>query len=139
MVSSRFRIGLAAATVVAIVVVVALVVTPDPGPADLDTDPYTGRWLVEGIDPRGVEYAGSLLIARDGNGYTLRWIITGSLRQGTGALQGGELTGDWEQIEGIEPSLAGTFAIAIADAELAATIVIDGVAGTGSETGVPAA
>jgi len=127
-----------AASVIAGVVVVALAVTPNATPTPADDDEYTGRWIIEGTDPRGVEYAGSLVIEAEEDAYSLRWIVTGSLRQGTADEEGDELVGEWVQSEGIETGLTGTARIRVDDDVLTSTVTVDGVPGEGLETGTAA-
>ena len=65
--------------VLVVVAVLALMIAPNPAPADSDGDPFTGRWLVNGVDAQDVEYSGSLIISRATSGYELEWIVTGSV------------------------------------------------------------
>ena len=58
------------------------------------------------MDPIGTEYGGNLTIkpgASPGE-YLLQWIVTGSIQEGGGKLDGNTLRVEWRTVEGIEPS-----------------------------------
>jgi len=54
-----------------------------------------GRYQVDGRNPDGKPYRGTVTIAKDGKRYKLSWTIGGSSYQGTGTIAGNLLTVDW--------------------------------------------
>ena len=86
----RWTVGIVLA-----VVVLAWFTSPNPASQDDDGDPFTGRWLINGEDPFGTEYSGSLSIVAEDSGYRLDWIITGAVLQGTGVPSGDERRATW--------------------------------------------
>ena len=140
---SRPRISrtpiLVAIGVLAFVVLLAFLIAPNPVARDDDGDPFTGRWLVNGNDSEGVEYSGSLTIARSSDVYSLLWIVTGGINRGVGELRSGRLEADWTTVEGVLPGRAGTAVYLVDPAgNLAGVTTVDGVEGTGVEEGFPA-
>ncbi len=121
--------------VVAVVVVLALLIAPNPAPADADGDPYTGRWLINGTDAQDVGYSGSLIIEGTDEGYDLEWIVTGSILTGSAVPTAQGLEGRWETESGIGPQRSGTVSYVVEGETLIGVTTIDGVAGTGSESG----
>jgi hypothetical protein len=91
----RWAIGL-----ILFILILAWFTAPNPVDSGSDIDPFTGRWLVNGTDPFGVEYSGSLSIVGAGGEYALEWIITGALVSGTGGLVGDELQVEWRRSAG---------------------------------------
>ena len=117
----------------------ALFTAPNPStPAD-DGDPWTGRWLINGLSAQDTEYSGSLTILRSGDGYDLQWLVTGDIALGTGRVQNGRLEATWRSTSAIggETTGAATFVLG-ADGALAGERTIDGVSGMGTEEGEPA-
>jgi len=130
--SRRLLIG---AGLVVFAVLLGLFITPTPAELDDDADPFTGRWLINGIDPIGEEYAGTLTITSTGiDQYQLSWIITGSLLDGTGKLEGNELVAEY--VVGANDR-TGTATYEIVDGLLAGALSLDGVEGVGTEEGFP--
>ncbi len=118
-------------------IVLGLFIAPNPADLDDDGDPFTGRWLVNGIDPLGVEYSGALTVSEVGSEYELTWIVTGFVRTGSGELDGERLDVTWEVVEGIGPARTGTGSYVIEDNTLQGTVTIDGTEGFGTEEGFP--
>ena len=56
-----------------------------------------GRYRVTGRNPNGTQYAGTLVMSRQGNRYQLNWRVGSSSFRGTGILQGNILPVDWGQ------------------------------------------
>lgn len=132
-------------TVIAILVVLigvvglAFLISPNPPPPDSDADPFTGRWLINGVDARGVEYSGSLVIAVEDGGYSLQWIVTGSIRSGTGRRDEGTLSAEWMADESIGPAGRGRAVYVLQpEGTLHGTLTEIGVDGVGTEDGSPA-
>jgi hypothetical protein len=63
--------------------------------ADGDTDPPEGEYRVEGRNPEGKDYEGTVTIAEDGDGYRLSWKVGDSAYEGTGSFADNLLTVDW--------------------------------------------
>ncbi|NOX62025.1 MAG: hypothetical protein GXP42_08775 [Chloroflexi bacterium] len=60
-----------------------------------------GTYSVNGFDPLGVEYGGLLTIQpgdKPGE-YKLQWIITGSVQEGVGVIQGNQLIVEWRSVQ----------------------------------------
>jgi len=65
-----------------------------------------GSYSVNSEDPIGAEYGGNLTIKAGGSPteYLLQWIVTGSIQEGSGKLDGNKLRVEWRTVEGIKPS-----------------------------------
>ncbi len=129
---------LVTAGIVAAVVALAFAIAPNPADEPEDGDPFTGRWLVNGVDSLGVEYSGTLTISGSGERYDLQWLVTGGIRRGTGAVRAGRLVAGWVQTEGILEERGGAATYVVDGAGiLRGTTSIDGVDGFGAEEGFP--
>jgi hypothetical protein len=107
---------------------------PDAVPA------LAASYSVNGVDPQGTEYSGNLQV-RPGDAaetYALQWIITGSIQEGFGQLQGNQLLVRWRTTDGIGLGVTGltTYTITI-DGELYGPRTIDGVEKAGEEKAFP--
>ena len=125
----RWAIGL-----LAFVAVFAWYTAPNPEPIVDASDPFVGRWLVNGVDSFGAEYSGSLTIQKDGDPYRLDWIITGSIVSGTGTVTDGVLSAEWESNADGRQAV-GTAEYSVDADMLVGTVRADGVEGAGTETG----
>ncbi len=129
----RWAIG-----IILFVVVFAWFTAPNPMDTGSASDPFVGRWLVNGVDPFGVEYSGSLSITSSGEQYALEWIVTGALVSGTAERAGDELYAEWRRAAG-DTVIAGTAEYRIDDAgTLLGTIRVPGTSENGRESGEPA-
>jgi hypothetical protein len=129
----RWAIGL-----ILFILILAWFTAPNPVDSGSDIDPFTGRWLVNGTDPFGVEYSGSLSIVGAGGEYALEWIITGALVSGTGGLVGDELQVEWRRSAG-NTVITGTAEYRLDDAgNLVGTVYVPAAAESGREMGEPA-
>lgn len=54
-----------------------------------------GRYKVNGANPDGSRYSGSVTISQAGQGYRVDWVVGQSTYQGIGVLEGNVLTVDW--------------------------------------------
>jgi hypothetical protein len=76
----------------------------------------TGSYRVQGTNPNGSAYQGTLTIERSGSLYLLRWRIGQDIFQGQGTLNGSTLTVDWGQPDPViyqvqhDGTLEGTWA-----------------------------
>lgn len=130
---------MAAAGIGALIVALAFFTAPNQVPADDDGDPWTGRWLINGVSAQDTEYSGSLTIVDSGIAYELQWLVTGDIAVGTGRLIGDRLEATWRSTSSIGGEAVGTATYRLsADGAIAGTRTIDGVAGAGSEEGEPA-
>ena len=112
----------------------------------LDADPaalpeLAGEYAVNGIDQSGNEYGGRLSIQPgDAAGhYRLQWIITESIQEGTGTVEGNKLKVAWQSAPG-QPAegLHGVAAYTITNrGELHGTRTVDGSARSWEETAFP--
>ena len=66
--------------------------TPPPAPAGLIRP---GKYTVQGTNPNGSTYSGTLTLTRTGDTHHLRWRIGAQAYQGSGLLKGRVLTVDW--------------------------------------------
>lgn len=80
-----------------------------------DADPNNlpeiiGNYAVNGFDPTGTEYGGTLaVVAGDTAGtYTLQWIVTGNLASGTGIIEGNQLIVEWQSADDRQRPTQGT-------------------------------
>ncbi len=130
---------IAGAAVVAFVVALALFIAPNPSTPDDDGDPWTGRWLINGLSAQDTEYSGSLTILQTSQGYELQWLVTGDIALGEGRLVGSRLEATWRSTSAISGEATGTASYVIdPDGVLRGSRTIDGVPGAGTEEGDPA-
>jgi hypothetical protein len=131
--SVRWAIG-----IILFILIFAWFTAPNPIEDGSNTDPFVGRWLVNGVDPFGVEYSGSLSITSSGEEYALDWIITGALVSGTGERVGDELHVQWRRAAG-ETVVVGTAEYNLDDAgDLVGTVRVSAIPESGHESGEPA-
>lgn len=114
--------------------------------AGRDADPaaipnLAGEYAVNGTDRSGNEYGGRLSI-RPGDAaghYRLQWIITESIQEGTGAVEGNRLKVEWQSAPGQSTqALHGVAAYTITDkGELYGTRTVDGSARSWEEKAFP--
>ena len=107
-----------------------------PGDSLDDGEGITGTYVVNGVDPLGIEYSGTVTInATDVvDEYAIQWIVTGTIQQGLGRLSGSTLTVDWETITSARGLSSGTAGYTVgADGVLRGTRTIDGVDESGTE------
>lgn len=106
-----------------------------PGDSLEDAEGIVGTYVVNGTDPTGVEYSGTVTIRdADGGGYTVQWIVTGAIQEGTGALAGDRFTVDWRTVSGGRGDSGGTAEYTVGDdGILRGTRTVDGAEGTGTE------
>jgi hypothetical protein len=107
-----------------------------PG-ATLDDRPgVAGTYIVNGVDPVGIEYSGTVAIeaTEDPGRFTVVWVITGAILEGDGIVDGDTFTVEWRTIRGPRGDSSGTAVYLVQpDGRLTGTRTIDGVDGTGTE------
>jgi hypothetical protein len=125
--------------VVVVIVALAFFTAPNRSKPVDDGDPWTGRWLINGVSAQDTEYSGSLTILGVPGGYELQWLVTGDIALGQGRLVGDRLEVTWESTAAITGRQTGSASYFLeADGTISGTRSIAGVAGTGSEKGEPA-
>ena len=64
-------------------------------------DGLPGIYTVNGIDPTGAEYSGTLTIVAtdDPRFFDVQWLVTGARQEGTGTLRGRVLTVSWTEVD----------------------------------------
>lgn len=100
-----------------------------------------GEYAVNGVDGAGSEYSGRLSI-RPGDAaghYRMQWIITESIQQGTGAVEGNKLNVEWRAVaEKSAQDVHGSAAYTITDVgELYGTRTVEGSARSWEERAFP--
>lgn len=141
--SRRTRTRLAwAGGIVAFALMLYFFALPGALPADEDrSGGLPGTYTVNGTDPTGGEYSGTVVIkATDtADTFDMEWIITGALQHGTGIRSGSELAVTWTADasgNGSEINGTGTYTIGD-DGRLTGTWRSDRADGAGSEEIVP--
>ena len=134
---------------VALLVVLALLsACSDDGEGEIkgaDASPgavpvLAASYTVNGVDPQGTEYSGNLQV-RPGDAagtYALQWIITGSIQEGFGQVQGNQLLVHWRTVDDIGLDVTGLTTYTITtEGELYGPRTVDGVPGAGEERAFP--
>jgi hypothetical protein len=98
-----------------------------------------GSYSVNGLDPLGTEYGGNLTIKPGASPaeYLLQWIVTGSIQEGSGRLNGNTLRVEWRTVEGIKPSSGVTTYTVTTKRELYGDRVVIGLPKVGTERAFP--
>ena len=109
-------------------------------PADPANVPdLAGIYAVNGMDPAGENYGGTLTI-KPGDApdtYTLHWIVTGAIQEGRGRVEGNQLIGQWWTLEGVTDA-RGEFTYTITTlGELDGTRTVEGFEKAGWEKAFP--
>lgn len=114
----------------------ALTACTFPGATIEDGPGLTGTYVVNGIDPTGTEYSGTVVIAAtdDPDRVAIEWIVTGAVQLGEGTITGDTLDVTWTTLSGSRPDAAGTARYEILpDGRLVGTRTIAGVDTPGTE------
>ncbi len=102
--------------------------------------PLAAAYSVNGVDPMGTEYGGNLQV-RPGDTpgtYALQWIITGSIQEGFGRLEGNQLLVRWRTVEGLRIGATGLTTYTITtEGELYGPRTVDGATRAGEEKAFP--
>jgi hypothetical protein len=98
-----------------------------------------GSYSVNGLDPIGTEYGGNLTIKLGASPteYLLQWIVTGSIQEGSGRLDGNKLRVEWRTVAGIKPSSGVTTYTITTKRELYGDRAVTGFLRTGTEKAFP--
>jgi hypothetical protein len=103
-------------------------------------DGLAGTYVVNGIDPLGIEYSGTVVIGetQDPDEFVLSWIVTGSIQSGTGIKTGDRLEVEWQATVGARAGSSGTAEYVITDdGWLVGERFVDGTDGVGTEEIIP--
>ena len=110
---------------------------PGDLPADDDTGAgLAGTYTVNGVDPLGVEYSGTVVITATDvtDRYEVGWIVTGGIHEGIGVVDGSTFEVSWAAIASGGGTGSGTATYRIGtDGVLRGTRWITGVAEPGTE------
>lgn len=107
-----------------------------PGDTLEDGEGIVGTYVVNGVDPTGTEYSGTVTIADgDADGeFAVQWIITGAIQEGTGVLDGDRFVVDWRTVSGGRGESTGSAVYTLAaDGSLTGTRTVDGDDTPGTE------
>ena len=107
-----------------------------PGDSLDDGAGIVGTYVVNGVDPAGIEYSGTVTINPTDvvDEYTVQWIVTGTIQQGEARLRGARLTVEWTTVTSARGISSGTAEYTVGtDGVLRGTRRIDGVAEIGTE------
>jgi hypothetical protein len=107
-----------------------------PGSTIRDGPGLAGTYVVNGVDPLGVEYSGTVIIGRasDPGAYRVEWIVTGGIHEGVGTQAGERFIVDWATVSGPREGATGTAEYRVeADGRLVGTRTVDGLDGVGTE------
>jgi hypothetical protein len=106
-----------------------------PGSQVSQGEGLNGVYVVNGIDPVGIEYSGSVIIDEADSGeISFQWLVTGAILEGKGRLTGDQLEVDWTTVGGPRGDASGTASYTVEDdGRLVGIRTIDGVDGEGTE------
>jgi len=110
-----------------------------PGDAIVDGEGIAGTYVVNGTDPTGIEYSGTVVISRTGDAtYDIEWIVTGAVQIGAGRLDGDNLVVEWSAVADPRGAIGGVATYTVgADGTLSGERTIAGVPGVGREDILP--
>ncbi len=114
---------------------------PGVFPADDDSSGFAGTYTVNGVDPLGVEYSGTVTIVPtdDTTRYVIEWIVTGVIQEGFGRLSDDTFTVDWSTVASGGGVGTGTARYTVeTDGRLVGSKSVDGFDLEGTEEMFPA-
>ena len=118
------------------VLLVVLAACSVPGSQVDDLPGLPGTYVVNGVDPLGIEYSGTVVIT-EGQGidrFRISWVVTGAILEGDGVVTGNTLEVDWFTVQGPRGEATGTARYTIGtDGVLSGERTIEGVDGVGTE------
>ena len=119
-----------------LLLMLALTACTLPGSQVEDGPGLEGTYVVNGVDPLGTEYSGTVVIT-EGSGvdrFEISWLITGAILEGTGVRAGDELVVEWRTREGPRGDSSGTALYRIGeDGILVGERLVDGLDAVGTE------
>jgi hypothetical protein len=105
-----------------------------PGDSLDDGAGIVGTYVVNGVDPTGTDYSGTVTIRESGGGYVVQWIVTGSIQQGVARLVGDRLLVEWQTVTDARGPSSGTAEYVVGDdGVLRGERLVDGVDDAGTE------
>lgn len=105
-----------------------------PGDTLDDGEGIVGTYVVNGVDPAGAEYSGTVTIRSAGDEYLVQWLVTGSIQEGTGRLVGDRLIVEWETVTDARGPSSGTAEYVVGeDGVLRGERFVEGVDEAGTE------
>ena len=99
-----------------------------------------GAFALNANDPTGEQYGGTLFITEgsQANEYNLQWLVSGGIQEGTGTLEGNQLTFTWHSTSGTDQDVSGEGIYTVTvNGELYGTRSINGVETPGTESAYP--
>jgi hypothetical protein len=109
-----------------------------PGDGLDDGEGIVGTYVVNGVDPTGTEYSGTVSIRSAGDEYVIQWLVTGSIQEGSGRLVGDRLFVDWRTVTDPRGTSTGTAEYVVGDdGVLRGERFVDGVEDVGTEAIFP--
>lgn len=105
-----------------------------------DEGALPGVYTVNGVDPTGAEYSGTMVIqATDATErFDIEWIVTGAIQRGVGRVDGDSLVVTWTEVNNATGAGTGTTTYRIgSDGELAGTWFAVGFDEPGTEQVLP--
>lgn len=114
-----------------------------PGDLAVGRDDDTGLpgiYTVNGLDPVGGEYSGTLTIVAtdDPRTFDVQWLVTGARQEGTGVQRGDILTVTWTDVESAtDRATSDTEYLIAADGTMTGTWTADGFDRPGTEEVFP--
>ena len=116
---------------------------PAPLGADAPADnvpSILGSFALNANDPTGEQYGGTLTVfaGEAPNEYKLQWLVSGGIQEGSGVLEGNQLTFTWHSFEGTDQDVSGhgVYTVTV-NGELYGVRYIDGVEAPGTESAYP--
>lgn len=103
-------------------------------------DGLPGIYTVNGTDPVGGEYSGTLTVVGtdDPRSFDVQWLVTGARQEGTGVLRGSILTVTWTEVDSATGEGTGPIEYAVADdGSMRGTWRADGFDRPGTEDVLP--
>jgi len=117
--------------------------SPAPLGADAPADNVpgiVGSYALNAVDGSGEQYGGTLTVFAGSapNEYRLQWLVSGGIQEGTGFLEGNQLTFTWHSLPSTAQNLSGHGAYTVTvNGELYGLRYIDGVDEPGEEAAYP--
>ena len=109
--------------------------------APVDNVPdIVATYALNALDPAGEQYGGTLVSVEGDkpNEYKLQWLVSGGIHEGTGTLEGNQLTVIWHSYLETDDPISGTANYTVTvNGELYGTRSIDGLETPGTETAYP--
>lgn len=105
-----------------------------------DPDGLAGIYTVNGVDPVGGEYSGTLTVVAtdDPRRFEVQWLVTGARQEGIGVLQDRVLAVGWSEVDNATGQGTGPIEYVLADdGSMRGTWTADGFDRPGTEDVLP--